>query len=64
LPTPEALDTDGLDIDDDDLAELLRVDAQGWRDSIPEMRDHYARFGEAIPASLTLALDTLEQRLT
>jgi phosphoenolpyruvate carboxykinase (GTP) len=63
LPTPEALDTDGLDIDADDLAELLRVDADGWRDSLPEMRDHYARFGEAVPASLTLALDTLEARL-
>jgi phosphoenolpyruvate carboxykinase (GTP) len=63
LPTPEALDTEGLDIDADDLAELLRVDADGWRNSLPEMRDHYTRFGDSVPASLTLALDTLEARL-
>jgi phosphoenolpyruvate carboxykinase (GTP) len=63
LPTPEALDTDGLGIDDDDLAALLSVDAPGWRQAIPQMREHFDRFGDAVPASLTLALDTLETRL-
>ena len=35
LPTPDALDTDGLEIADDDLAELLAVDTAGWRDAVP-----------------------------
>ena len=42
LPTPDALDTDGLEIADDDLAELLSVDAPGWRDAVPQIREHYA----------------------
>ena len=64
LPTPAALDTEGLEIADDDLAELLSVDAPGWRDAVPQIREHYARFGSALPASLAVALDALESRLS
>ena len=64
LPTPDAIDTTGLDVGDDDLAELLAVDVDGWVESIPQIREHYARFGDDIPAALQLAVDTLEQRLT
>ena len=63
LPTPEALDTTGLEIADDDLAELLTVDTAGWREAIPQIREHYAQFGEDLPAALTVALDTLDARL-
>jgi phosphoenolpyruvate carboxykinase (GTP) len=63
LPTADSLDTDGLDIDDADLAELLSLDEEGWREAIPQIRDHYARFGAALPASLGVALDTLVAKL-
>jgi phosphoenolpyruvate carboxykinase (GTP) len=63
LPTPEALDTDGLEITDDDLHALLSVDTAGWRDAIPQIREHYAQFGSDLPAALTVALDTLDARL-
>ena len=64
LPAAGALDTTGLDVSDDDLDELLAVDVEGWREAIPQIREHYARFGDDIPASLQLAVDTLERRLT
>ena len=64
LPAAGALDTSGLDVSDDDLAKLLAVDVEGWREAIPQIREHYARFGDDIPASLQLAVDTLERRLT
>ncbi|NNE11014.1 MAG: phosphoenolpyruvate carboxykinase (GTP), partial [Ilumatobacter sp.] len=63
LPTPAAIDTEGLDIDEADLQTLLDVDAEGWRASIPEIREHFARFGDKLPAQLQVALDTLEARL-
>ena len=63
LPAAGAIDTSGLDVSDDDLAELLAVDVEGWREAIPQIREHYARFGDDIPASLQLAVDTLERRL-
>jgi phosphoenolpyruvate carboxykinase (GTP) len=63
LPAAGAIDTTGLAISDDDLTELLAVDVDGWRQAIPQIREHYARFGDDIPASLQLAVDTLERRL-
>jgi phosphoenolpyruvate carboxykinase (GTP) len=64
LPTPSALDTDGLDVSRDDLRTLLDVDEQGWREAIPQIREHYAVFGDKLPASLQVAVDTLEARLS
>ena len=62
-PATGAIDTTGLDVSDDDLTDLLPVDVEGWREAIPQIREHYARFGDDIPASLQLAVDTLERRL-
>ena len=64
LPTTSALDTEGLDIDPADLEALLAVDAQGWSNAIPEIREHYAQFGDRLPAQLQMAVDTLEARLS
>ena len=63
LPTPDALDTTGLDITTADLDALLTVDTPGWQAAIPQIRDHYAQFGSDLPAALTVALDTLDARL-
>jgi len=63
LPTPKAIDTRGLDISEEDMAELLRVDLEGWRAEVPLIREHYARFGDRLPAELASQLDALEHRL-
>ena len=63
LPAPGALDTDGLDIADDDLAAILSVDVEGWHSAIPEIRDHLTRFGERLPGELLEAVDRLERDL-
>ncbi len=43
LPTIGALPTEGLDVTDDALAELLSVDAAAWRAELPLIEEHYAR---------------------
>ena len=63
LPTADSLDLDGLEIDPADLEALLAVDADGWQAAIPQIRDHYATFGDRLPALLQMAVDTLEARL-
>lgn len=63
LPTPDAIDTTGLDIPDQDMAELLRVDHEEWTQKIPLFRDHYAQFGDKLPAELAKQLDELQARL-
>jgi phosphoenolpyruvate carboxykinase (GTP) len=63
VPAPDALVTDGLDVSSDALAELLSVDAGEWRDEVPLLREHYARFGDRLPVELNEQLDALERRL-
>ena len=63
LPPRNALDTTGLDLPAADLDELLKVDVDGWLAEIPSIREHYAKFGDKLPARLSRELDALEQRL-
>ncbi|CAN5388007.1 hypothetical protein BH23ACT3_BH23ACT3_16590 [soil metagenome] len=63
LPGENDLDTDGLDIDPADLDAILSVDTEGWLQAIPQIRDHYAVFGNELPTSLQTAVDTLEAKL-
>lgn len=63
LPTPESLDLEGLDIAEEDLKDLLRVTPSDWLQKIPAFRDHYAQFGDKLPAELAKQLDALEERL-
>ena len=63
VPTADAIDTTGLDIDPDVLAELLTVDAEGWRQELPQLEEHYASIGERLPQALKDQLAALEKRL-
>jgi phosphoenolpyruvate carboxykinase (GTP) len=63
VPADDALPTDGLDISDDDLATLLRVDADEWKREIKPIRDHYSQFGDKLPPELAAQVDALEKRL-
>ena len=52
LPTPEALDTDGLDISESDLDVLLSVDTEAWKREAALIPDHLRTFGEHLPSEL------------
>ena len=57
------INTDGLDISDEAMRHLLDVDIDGWKDQLPQMHEHYAEFGEKLPAELHSQLETLELSL-
>jgi phosphoenolpyruvate carboxykinase (GTP) len=63
LPADGALDTDGLDMDADDLKGLLQVDTEGWKAELPSIKEHFATFGDKLPKGLQEELDALEKRL-
>jgi phosphoenolpyruvate carboxykinase (GTP) len=63
VPTPEALDTSGLDLDDATVRRLVEVDAESWRAELPQLHDHYRSLDEQVPAALHTQLDRLEKRL-
>jgi phosphoenolpyruvate carboxykinase (GTP) len=64
VPTADALDTDGLDVPAEDLAELLRVDNDEWRAELPSIEEHFAQFGDRLPVTLRDELAALEKRLS
>ena len=63
LPAPADLDTKGLNLSAKDLEKLLNVDVDGWLEEVPRIREHFAKFGDRLPAGLKQEVDDLEQRL-
>ena len=63
LPADGALDTKGLEIDSSDLKVLLDVDTAGWKEAVPQIRDHFAQFGPKLPSKLAVQLDSLAAAL-
>ena len=54
----------GVNVTNEELKELLSVDANGWKEAVPQIREHYAAFGERLPTKLLSSLDDLESALT
>ncbi len=63
LPTLDAIDFSGLNVNETDKAQLLRVDVDGWLQEIPLIREYYASFGSHLPPELSKEIDDLEKRL-
>jgi phosphoenolpyruvate carboxykinase (GTP) len=57
------IDTDGVDIDPEAMSKLLAVDPEDWKHQLPQMHEHYAKFGERLPEELKGQLEALEQAL-
>jgi phosphoenolpyruvate carboxykinase (GTP) len=64
LPSADSLDTNGMNINTADLQAITSVDVDGWREAVPQIRDHYAAFGDRLPNELATALDALESLLS
>ncbi len=63
LPTEGAINTEGLDIGEDAMRELLSVDEDLVRQQLPQLKEHLATFGDRLPAELNEQLAGLERRL-
>ncbi len=63
VPAPGALDMGGLRIPDAGMAELLKVDVEGWIAELPSIKQHFEKFGARLPQGLKEELAALERRL-
>jgi len=63
LPTPESLDTDGLDIDAKDLAAILSIDNAQWSNEMSEISDFLNSFGSRTPQKLHDECETVKSDL-
>jgi len=58
----EGIDTRGVDVSPEAIAELLRVDNAEWRGQLTHFHEHFAKF-DNLPQELHDQLKALEQRL-
>jgi phosphoenolpyruvate carboxykinase (GTP) len=64
LPAPGGIDLAGLDdVSSEDLAELLRVDVDGWLADVHGVREYYEEFRGRVPQALQQELEALRARL-
>ena len=64
VPTREALDLDGLDLSEADLATLLDVDVEVWTEEASRIPAFFETFGDRMPKALWDQHKALEQRLS
>ena len=63
LPTLDGINFTNLNLSDDAISTLLKVDVEGWLAEIPLIEAYYQSFGEKVPGALWEQLQDLKQRL-
>jgi phosphoenolpyruvate carboxykinase (GTP) len=63
LPTEGAINTEGLNVSQEAMDELLSVDAELVKAQLPQIQEHLAKFGDKLPAEISAQLQALEARL-
>ncbi len=62
-PAPGVLNLDGLDLTDQQVAELFAVNVASWQVEADLTEEYFAKFGSHLPPALTDELTTLRARL-
>jgi phosphoenolpyruvate carboxykinase (GTP) len=62
LPAKGEINTDGLEISEDAMRELLEVDKEALRAQMPQVEEHLARFGDDLPDEVRAQLEVLKKR--
>ena len=63
LPAQGELNTDGLEIDQEALEELLTVDPDALGNQVPQMEEFLGKFGDRLPEGIERQLEALRARL-
>jgi phosphoenolpyruvate carboxykinase (GTP) len=63
IPTPDALDLDGLDLAPETVEALLSIDKRDWEGEWADMAPFFDQFGDHLPAAIRDEHRTLKARL-
>ncbi|HEY6455460.1 MAG TPA: phosphoenolpyruvate carboxykinase (GTP) [Steroidobacteraceae bacterium] len=63
MPRPGDIDTAGLDVTPDALAELTAVPNAAWRKEIASLRQYLLEFGSRLPGTMLAQIDEIARRL-
>ncbi len=63
VPAPGAIDRTGLDMTQEQVERVLRVDLDEWRAELPLIEEWFATLGDTLPSQLADELATLKARV-
>jgi phosphoenolpyruvate carboxykinase (GTP) len=63
VPNKGDLDVSGLKISESEMAELLRIDVEGWKSEVPEIETYLNTAGARLPARMRAQLAGLKKRV-
>ena len=63
VPKAGELNTDGIEVDESILDELLEIDSAAWTKEVESIREFFGEFGERMPKQLFEELAKLEARV-
>jgi phosphoenolpyruvate carboxykinase (GTP) len=63
VPAQGEIDVDGLNVTEEDMLELRSVHPDDLREQIPQMKQHFAQFGDRLPDQIRRQMDALEEQL-
>jgi phosphoenolpyruvate carboxykinase (GTP) len=63
VPTPEAINTEGLNLEPGTMETLTAIDREGWLNGTIEMERFYSQFGERLPREIREEHAALRKRL-
>ena len=64
VPTQKAIDSEGLDLSDDAMREVLRVDRADWIEAVHGQREYFEKFGDHLPRAIREEHEALARRVT
>lgn len=63
LPAHDALDLNGLNISKQAVEELLKIDSEGWKKEVEELKQYFTLFGDRLPSGIKNEITQLEKRI-
>jgi phosphoenolpyruvate carboxykinase (GTP) len=63
VPAKGAIETEGLNVSEEQMEQLLTVDPEELATSVPAIHEHFAQFGDRLPPELREELGRLQERL-
>ena len=63
MPLVEEFDRSGLDVSDEDFAQLMEVDRAAYKTEMAGVEEYFAKFGDKVPARLKAQWEAQMSRL-
>jgi phosphoenolpyruvate carboxykinase (GTP) len=63
LPEEGGLDLTGLNVPEENIREILTVDAEAWKAEVGSIEKHFEQFGDRLPERMKAQLEELRKRL-